>query len=67
MPDIRGITRGYMFNGTRQDLTLILKLVKNGQLSIPAAFDLIEQYVISGRELPDYVPEYEPQPTYLGD
>lgn len=66
MPDIRGITRGYMFTATRNDLIKVLKLVSSRQISPLSAVDLVEQYIISGRELPDYVPDYEP-PSMIGE
>jgi hypothetical protein len=67
MPPIRGINRGYMFTGTRMDLLHLLRLVANKQMSPYSAFDLIEQYVISGRELPEYVPSFESEQIYTGE
>lgn len=64
---IRGIVRGYVFRETRQDLRYLFNLVKNHQLTPNRALEIFEQYVISGRELPDYLPDVESEPIMRGE
>lgn len=64
---IRGIIRGYMFQETRTDLLFLLRLVASHQVTPYIAMDIIEQYVIAGRDLPDYLPELEIDRENIGE
>lgn len=64
---IRGIIRGYMFQETRRDLLDLLRLVASHQVTPLIGVDIIEQYIISGRELPDYLPDLEIDPENIGE